>query len=237
MFTGKIEIQSVRRGNALDLRLGPRRKVQAPFVAGEERTILKIIQQNKERMKSGQNMVFVIVVATQNNQLVFRNIRCARNQPFGVVSIATMRNMGSRRFGETVNGGLCGNPLFSEEIYAVIRDNEGLTIEIGGIQPSREIGLVFVGKPYGIHFVFFVPYHFLADSQNMKIMPVTFVVAYVSEINKIAVLRDFLGVPVPGSLDTKGICNDGIVTIYSIETFVGVVIVGPKAVIPVKQRR
>jgi hypothetical protein len=71
----------------------------------------------------------------------------------------------------------------------------------------------------------------------MKIMPVTFVVAYVSEINKIAVLRDFLGVPVPGSLDTKGICNDGIVTIYSIETFVGVVIVGPKAVIPVKQRR
>jgi hypothetical protein len=145
--------------------------------------------------------------------------------------------MGAGRFRETINGGLRGNPLLGKKVDTVIRDDKGLAVKVGALQMSSEIGLVFVGKPYGIHFVFFVPYHFLADSQNMKIMPVTFVVAYVSEINKIAVLRDFLGVPVPGSLDTKGICNDGIVTIYSIETFVGVVIVGPKAVIPVKQRR
>jgi hypothetical protein len=66
----------------------------------------------------------------------------------------------------------------------------------------------------------------------MEVLPVTFVVAYVSKINKVAVLRDFLGVPVPDSLDTEGVCNDGIVTVYSIEEFVGVVIVGPVAILP-----
>ena len=147
-----------------------------------------------------------------------------------------MRNMGSRRFGETVNGGLRGNPLFGKKIDAVIRDNEGLAIEVGGMQMSGKISLVFIGKPYSVHLVFFVPSRFLADSQNMKVLFATTVVAYVTEINKVAVLCDFLGVPVPDSLDTKGVCDDGIVTVYPIDTSVAVIIVGPQAVFPVEQR-
>ncbi len=40
--------------------------------------------------------------------------------------------MRAGRFGQTVNGGLQGGPLFGEEVDAVVRDDECLTVEVGG---------------------------------------------------------------------------------------------------------
>ena len=117
--------------------------------------------------ESGEKVLSVIIVTAKNNKLVFRNIRCASNQSLGVVGVASMCHIGSGRFWETVNGGLRGNPLFGKEIDAVVQDNEGLAIKVGGLQMSCEIGLVFVREPYCIYLKHFIFHRFFAHSQNL----------------------------------------------------------------------
>ena len=149
-------------------------------------------------------MVFVIIVATKDNQLVFRDVCGSCNQPFHVVSFAAVRNMGAGRFRETVNGGLRGNPLFSKEKDAVIRDDKGLAVEIGGLQMGGEVGMVFIREPNGIHFKCFALQELLVDSINTKVPPASCVVAHVAEVQVKAVLGDFLCVLIFDSLETKG---------------------------------
>ncbi len=115
-------------------------------------------------MQRGEKVLSVIIVTAKNNKLVFRNIRHTGNQSLGVVGVAPVCNMGSGRFGETVNGGLRGNPLLGKEIDAVVQDNEGLAIKVGGLQMSCEIGLVFVREPYCIYLKHFVFQRFFAHS-------------------------------------------------------------------------
>ena len=78
-------------------------------------------------------MVFVIIVAAKDNQLIFGNVGRSRNQPFHVVCFAPMGNVGAGHFGKAVNGGLHGNPLFGEEIDAVISDDKSFAVKIGGL--------------------------------------------------------------------------------------------------------
>ena len=63
--------------------------------------------------------------------MVIRHVCCSSNQSFHVVSLPPVGDMGARRFGETVNGGLQGGPLFGEEVDTVVRYNESLTVEVG----------------------------------------------------------------------------------------------------------
>ena len=177
-------------------------------------------------------MVFVIIVATKDNQLVFRDVCSSRNQPFHIISFAAVRNMSTGRFGNTVNGGLGGNPLFGEKIDAVISDNKGLAVEVGGLRVSGEIGLVFVGKPYCIYLKFLIFKRFFADSQNLEIFSASAIVAYIPEVQIETGLRNFFCVLVSDFFDAKGFQDSRIRAVNSIETVVFMVIISPIAIIP-----
>ena len=139
-------------------------------------------------MKCRQKVVLVVIVAAKDNELVFRDVCGSRNQSFHIVGVAAVGDMGAGRFGQTIHRGHRGKPLFGEKINTVVRDDERLTVEIGGLLVSGEIGLVFVGEPNGIHLVIFVLKRNFADSEYLEILPVPAVIAHISNIQIVTIL-------------------------------------------------
>ena len=82
-------------------------------------------------MERCQDMILVIIVPTQYNNLMFRNIRSSRDQSFHIIGVTSMSSMGAGGLGKTVNGGLQRTPLFGEKVDAVARDDERLAVEVG----------------------------------------------------------------------------------------------------------
>lgn len=159
-------------------------------------------------------MVFVIIVTANSNYTIIRHICRSSNQPFHVVSLAPVRGMGAWRFGETVNGGLQGDPLFGEEVDAVVRDDERLTVEVGVSGGGGKVGLILVEEPYSIYFRGIFQKGFLADSQDVEILSVTTVVTHVAEVKVLVVLVNIFGVPVSDSLDAEGLLGGRIGAVY-----------------------
>ena len=70
-------------------------------------------------MERCQDIILVIIVPTQYNNLMFRNIRSSRDQSFHIVGVTPMGNMGAGGLGQTVNGGLQRTQSMEEAVCSV----------------------------------------------------------------------------------------------------------------------
>ena len=155
-------------------------------------------------MERRQQIRRVIVVTTQNNQLIFRHIRCARNQSVHIIGFASACHVCTRCLGNSVNRSLGGNPLLGEDIDAVTGNDERLAIKISGLRVGGKIRLVLVGKPYRIYYNHLIQNRFLVNSQDFEILPVAVVVAHIPEIQIETVLGNFFQIIILDSIKTDG---------------------------------
>ena len=139
MLVGNVVIQSVVRGDSFDLRLYAGFEIQSSFVSGEKTVFPIVIQQNDERSEGSDLNLSAIAITAKNNQLIFRYICDSCDESIDVIALSALRDMCARRFRKAVNRGLCGYPLFGEEIDAVIGDDKGFAVEIGGLRMCGEI--------------------------------------------------------------------------------------------------
>ena len=164
-----------------------------------------------------------------------RHVGRPSDKPTHVVGGAPLGDVRSGRFRKRIDGGLLRSPLLGEQVDAVLSDHKRLTVEIGGLRLRSEIGLVFVRKPYRIHHKGLIQKRFLADAQNVQVLPHTAVVADVAEVQIEAVLRHLFCVVVAYSADTQCFCSGCRGAVEPVQTAVVVVVVGPVATIPEQQ--
>ena len=126
--------------------------------------------------------------------------------------------------------------MLGEKIEAVVGDDKSLTVEIGGLRLRREIVLVFVRKPDGVHFKILIQNSFLADAQNVEVVSASTVIAYIAEIQIETVLRYFFYVVTIDTIDTETRRGGRIGAVNLVQAVVVVVVVSPIAMLPIEQR-